>query len=359
MCRQGITSILHRLHDPNALNFQKKSTKMLYRTSALCIGLLVSSAQAWVSPASAIKTNGFASATSSTSNLKMADNFDETRGGTYSIADQVARFANAKETNNERYLDIDSVYNGGELSGKRVLVTGGNRGLGFEITKEAVSNGATVIVLCRSSNDELEELVGKWNVYSGVDVTDTEAVEKAMKKVKSDGGALDYVINNAGYFYEPKETILDDSLNFDEQLKQINICALGPLRVNAAAVHAGSLSEGAKLVVITSQAGSCEWRFTQNKDEGGDYGHHMSRAACNMAAVLASEELKKKGFSLVMLHPGFNRTEMTAKYKDIWDKEGAVEPSVGAKRVLYEAMKSSMETTGQFINCEDGLRIPW
>ena len=69
----------------------------------------------------------------------MADNFDETRGGTYSIADQVARFANAKQTNNERYLDIDSVYNGGELSGKRVLVTGGNRGLGFEITVTAIS----------------------------------------------------------------------------------------------------------------------------------------------------------------------------------------------------------------------------
>ncbi|KAL3918958.1 MAG: hypothetical protein SGILL_003997 [Bacillariaceae sp.] len=315
----------------------------------------------WLSPASAIKTNGFASAVAaSSSNLKMADkDFDETRGGTFSIADQTARFENAKATNNQRYLDIDSVYDGGEISGKRILVTGGNRGLGFEITKEAVSNGATVIVLCRSTNDELEELVGKWNVYSGVDVTDTAAVEKALKTIKSDGGALDYVINNAGYFYAPKEEILEDTLNFDEQLKQINICALGPLRVNAAAVHAGALAEDAKLVIITSQAGSCEWRFTQNKDEGGDYGHHMSRAACNMAAVLSSEELKKKGFSVVMLHPGFNRTEMTAKYKDIWDKEGAVEPSVGAKRVLYEAMKSSMETTGHFINCEDGLRIPW
>jgi NAD(P)-dependent dehydrogenase (short-subunit alcohol dehydrogenase family) len=277
----------------------------------------------------------------------------------FSIADQQQRFENAKKTNNQRYLDIASVYDGSELSGKRILVTGGNRGLGYEITKEAVSNGATVLVLCRSSNEELEELVGKWNVYPGVDVTDTEAVEKTLKKIKNDGGALDYVINNAGYFYEPKESILDHAMNFDEELKQINICALGPLRVNAAAVHAGALSEGAKLVVITSQAGSCEWRFTQNKDEGCDYGHHMSRAACNMAAVLASEELKKKGYSVILLHPGFNRTEMTAKYKDIWDKEGAVEPGVGAKRVLYEAMKSSMETSGQFINCEDGLRIPW
>jgi len=125
-------------------------------------------------------------------------NFDETRGGKYSIADQVARFNKAKEENNQRYLDISSVFNGGDLSGKRVLVTGGNRGLGYEITKELVAIGATVIVVCRSTNPELEKLVGQWNVYSDVDVTDTEAVKKIAKRVKSDGGDIDVVINNAG-----------------------------------------------------------------------------------------------------------------------------------------------------------------
>ena len=288
--------------------------------------------------------------------LNMAGDNDDAK---YSMPDQVKRFENAKETNNERFLDISTVYDGGELSGKRILVTGGNRGLGYEIVKEAVENGATVIVLSRSTNDELEGLVGKWNVYSGVDVTDNVAVDAALKRIKSDGGELDYVINNAGYFYEPNEKILDASLNFDEQLKQINICALGPLRVNAAAVNAKALADDAKLAIITSQAGSCEWRKTQNKDEGGDYGHHMSRAACNIAGVLQAEELRKKGYSVVLIHPGFNRTEMTAKYKEIWDEEGAVMPNIGAKRVLYEAMKSSIETTGSFVNAEDGLQIPW
>lgn len=314
--------------------------------------LAVTNVVAWVAPAQA------RASFTSKSQLAMAD-FDETRGGTYSIADQVARFANAKKENNERFLDIKSVYDGGDLSGKRVLVTGGNRGLGLEITKELVAIGATAIVVCRSSSKELSQLVGKWNVYDGVDVTDTDGVNKAMKRVKSDGGDIDMIINNAGYFYDPCEKILEDSLNFEEQLKQINICGLGPLRVNAAAVNSGALAEGAKLVIITSQAGSCEWRATQNKDEGGDYGHHMSRAACNMAGVLQAEELRQKGYSVILLHPGFNRTEMTAKYKEIWDIEGAVEPSEGAKRVLYEAIKSSMETTGQFINCEDGKQIPW
>merc|ERR1711935_48063 len=296
-----------------------------------------------------ITTRSFAARTPTL--LNMADE--------YSIPDQVQRFANAQAENNERFLNIDSVYNGGEIMGKRILVTGGNRGLGYEIVKQAVADGATVIVVCRSTNSDLEELVGKWNVYAGVDVTDNVAVDNALKKIKSDGGALDFVINNAGYFYEPNEKISDASLNFDEQLKQINICALGPLRVNAAAVNAKALADGAKLVIITSQAGSADWRKVQNKDEGGDYGHHMSRAACNIAGVLQAEELRSKGFSVILLHPGFNRTEMTAKYKEIWDIEGAVEPSEGAKRVLYEAIKSNMETTGQFINCEDGKQIPW
>ena len=50
---------------------------------------------------------------------------------------------------------------------------------------------------------------------------------------------------------------------------------------------------------------------------------------------------------------------MTAKYAEIWDKEGAVEKEEGAKRVLHEVQRASMETSGQFINAEDGLQIPF
>ena len=50
---------------------------------------------------------------------------------------------------------------------------------------------------------------------------------------------------------------------------------------------------------------------------------------------------------------------MTKKYEHIWEVEGAVDPSTGAKRVLYEVINNGMEETGSFINCEDGLIIPW
>lgn len=278
---------------------------------------------------------------------------------TQSIADQVARFAHAKETDNTRVLDIDQFFDASQFKGKNVLVTGGNRGLGFQLTTLLVQSGANAIVTCRRSNEDIEKLVGKDNVLDGVDVTDDAALCAAFHKLSARGKLLDVVINNAGYFYNSEEMVTNDSLNFEEQIKQINICGIGPLRVNNAAIVNKALAPNAKLIIITSQAGSVEWRAIQNKDKGGDYGHHMSRSCCNMAAVLLSEEVKKMGYSVHLLHPGFNRTEMTKKYADIWDIEGAVEPVVGAKRVLYEISKANMETTGKFVNCEDGLVIPW
>jgi len=269
----------------------------------------------------------------------------------YSIADQVARFERAKSEQNERYLNIASVFDGSYLKGQRVLITGGNQGLGLAITKELVKQGAEVVVVGRRSCPELDEL--DVQVVTGVDVTDDDAIENKMIPAL-DGKPVDILINNAGYFWSEQETL--ENINMEEDAKQIAICALGPLHVSGRLARKG-LVKG-KIVIISSQAGSAEWRLVQNP-EGGDYGHHMSRAACNIAGVLLSQELKSKNIPVVMLHPGFNRTGMTKKYAAIWDKEGAVDASEGAMRVLHEVGSISMDTTGKFINCEDGLLIPW
>ena len=275
---------------------------------------------------------------------------------THSLPDQIARFARAKEEKNERYLDIDTVYDGSALKGKRMLVTGGNRGLGLKIVQQAVADGAHVVVVGRKSSDELDALGSSGTVITGVDMCDDAAVKALPDRV---GAPVDYVINNAGYFPGTAEGETLASMDFPEQLKQIDVCAVGPLRISSALYNAGKVSkDGGKIIIVSSQAGSVDWRFTQCP-EGGNYGHHMSRAACNIGGVLLALELKKAGVAVVLLHPGFNRTEMTAKYSHIWDIEGAVESSVGAKRVLYESLRATMEQTAKFINCEDGLEIPW
>lgn len=303
----------------------------------------------------------------------------------------VARFERAKSENNERFLNIDSVFgephpldifsvtstvtpgtrrhltflhlepspDGAYLKGLRVLVVGANRGLGLAITKELVDQKAEVIATCRADPGELPALEGV-EVIHGVEVQSEDSCNTMADKLTE---PVDILIVNAGYFPNLHETLTDEAnpMNFAEELKQIDVCAVGPVRCVYALHQKKKLkTDGtSRVVVISSQAGSAEWRFTQNKDEGGDYGHHMSRAACNIACVLMSEELKKHQIPVAMLHPGFNRTDMTAKYAEIWDREGAVEKEVGAKRVLHEVGRVSIETTGRFINCEDGLQIPF
>jgi NAD(P)-dependent dehydrogenase (short-subunit alcohol dehydrogenase family) len=83
------------------------------------------------------------------------------------------------------------------------------------------------------------------------------------------------------------------------------------------------------------------------------------QAAANMMSVLLAQELKAKGIVVAILHPGFNKTSMTKKYEAIWEIEGAVDPSIGAKRVIHEIGHFDMSKTGTFVNCEDGLLIPW
>lgn len=286
--------------------------------------------------------------TASPTQLAMSSSSDR-----YTIPDQPARFARAKAEDNRRYLDIETVYDPSYLKGKRVAVTGANRGIGLALAKELTAQGGRLVAICRSSSPELDALNPE-EVVTGIDVTSDEACDGIAGKVT--GGAIDILVNNAGYFYEPEEKL--DSINYKEDWKMIDICALGPLRVSSNLVNAGLMEEGSRVVIITSQGGSVDWRTTQNPT-GGDYGHHMSKAAANMMSVLLSQELKGKKIAVGILHPGFNKTDMTAKYAEIWEVEGAVDSSVGAKRVFHEIGLVNMETTGKFINCEDGLEIPW
>ena len=188
----------------------------------------------------------------------------------YSMADQEARFSKAKMEQNQRFLEIDSVYDPAFLKGKRVAITGANRGLGLALATAASEAGAQLIAIVRSTSDELVAL-NPAELILGIDATDDEETAKLSTKIQ--GGPIDFLINNAGYFKKEVEKL--DTLDFQDELKTIDICAIGPLRVTASLINGGLLNEGSKVVVITSQGGSVTWRPTQCP-EGGDYGHHVS-----------------------------------------------------------------------------------
>lgn len=159
-------------------------------------------------------------------------------------------------------LDVESFYDPAYLKGKTALVTGGNRGLGLAITNELVAQGANVYITSRNPVN-----IPGVQVISDIEMTTNDCGDKLAKSLK--GQNIDILINNAGYFYEPVEKI--DSLNFEEELKMIDICAVGPLRVSSGLFNAGLLHEGSKIAIISSQGGSIEWRSTQNPTGIFDY----------------------------------------------------------------------------------------
>lgn len=211
--------------------------------------------------------------------------------------------------------------------------------------------GADVIITSRTPAPALDSL---FQVITGIDVQNNDSGRQLAAALNNK--KIDILVNNAGYFYEPVEKM--DSLNFDEEMKMIDICAVGPLRISSGLYNAKLLSKGSKIIMITSQGGSTSWRFTQNPT-GHDYGHHMSKSAANMMSVLLAQEMKAAGIAVGILHPGFNKTDMTKKYSHIWEIEGAVDASVGAKRVIHEIGLLDMSRSGKFYNCEDGLEIPF
>ena len=96
---------------------------------------------------------------------------------------------------------------------------------------------------------ELSE-AGCAQVITGVDVTNLDAVTRMAGEVE--GGPLDVVINNAGYFTSHHETV--DDMDFGEEMLQIDVCALGPLRISTELRKAEACSVAQKLSLISSQA---------------------------------------------------------------------------------------------------------
>ena len=108
------------------------------------------------------------------------------------------------------------------------------------------------------------------------------------------------------------------------------------------------LSKGSKVILVSSESGSITLRH--EKEGGGNYGHHASKAALNMVGKLLSLDLKEKGVIISIVHPGFMRTEMTAGvgFDKYWDDGGAVTPDEAAKSMIGWAEKLDIGKTGEY-----------
>lgn len=179
---------------------------------------------------------------------------------------------------------------------QRVLVTGANRGIGLELCKQLAGRGDEVIAVCRKSSAKLAAVGVR--VETGVDITSSEDLQALANRCK--GQSIDVLINCAGIL----ESTSLDSLDIDSIRRQFEVNAIGPVLVTNSLLPL--LQSGSKIAIITSRMGSIA-----DNDSGGSYGYRMSKCAVNMAGKSLAIDLRDRGIAVVLLHPGWVRTEMT------------------------------------------------
>ncbi len=216
------------------------------------------------------------------------------------------------------------------------VVTGANRGIGLELCRQLHARGESVVAGCRTTSSELAAI--GCTVAERVDVA-RDDVGTRLERALGDR-SVDVLVCNAGVLL--RESV--DTLDFHGVRLQFEVNALGPLRVVSALLP--RLGNGAKIALISSKAGSIG-----DAPSGGLYGYRMSKAALNMAAANLAHELAPRGISVLALHPGFVRTEMT-------HGAGSIDPPESAAGLIARIDELDASRSGRFVH-QDGSDIPW
>lgn len=189
---------------------------------------------------------------------------------------------------------------GAAESAGTVLITGANRGLGYEFARQFSERGYHVIGTARSPGEAgvLDDLGVR---VEQLDVADTGSVRAMARRLK--GVPVDILINNAGII-GPRASSLSQ-LDVDALDKTWQVNSLGPMRVTRALLDNLEQGKAKKIINITSNLGS----LTMNSG-GGLYGYRMTKTALNMFTGTLAAELGGRGYICIVLHPGWVQTDM-------------------------------------------------
>jgi NAD(P)-dependent dehydrogenase (short-subunit alcohol dehydrogenase family) len=215
------------------------------------------------------------------------------------------------------------------------LITGANRGIGYEYCRQLLKRGERPIAICRSSSPELDALGIR--VIAGVDLT--QAADVALLQDQLGGEHIDVLINNAGII--ERVTLAD--LDLESIRRQFEVNAIAPLHLTRSLL--GNLAPGAKVVMMTSRMGSIE-----DNTSGGSYGYRMSKVALCMAGKSLAHDLLPQGIAVAILHPGLVQTRMTGF--------SGITTETAVRGLLARIDELTLENTGTFWH-SNGEVLPW
>ena len=217
------------------------------------------------------------------------------------------------------------------------LITGSNRGIGLELSKQLHERGDYVIATCRNASEELKNF--GVNIIENVDISSGHSITKLKSKLRDI--RLDCLIHNAGIAeYNSFQDLDPESIK-----KQFDINALSPLCMTRSLIKL--LNKNSKIAFITSRMGSID-----DNTSGSSYGYRMSKVALSMAAKSLSIDLIKKEIFVGILHPGLVSTRMTGFTNN------GISPKESAKGLLERIDSLDESNSGKFFHA-NGDTLPW
>ena len=245
------------------------------------------------------------------------------------------------------------------LEGKVAIVTGGTRGIGFEIVRKYLANGAKVVLFGSRQEtvdkalEKLKEENSQWEVDGMLPkLTDASEVEKAILAVKEKFGKIDILVNNAGisqntplYNYTPEE--------FDKAIS-LNVNALFYAILPAARIMK---EQGGGCIINTSSMVSIS-------GQPAGVGYPTSKWAVNGMTISLARELGKDKIRVNAVAPGVTKTDMVAALpQQMVDAISAKipfgrpgEPEEVANAFLYLASDLAGYVTGEILSVDGACR---
>jgi NAD(P)-dependent dehydrogenase (short-subunit alcohol dehydrogenase family) len=214
------------------------------------------------------------------------------------------------------------------------VVTGANRGIGYEICRQLAGRGYHVILAARdvekgrlSAERLRSELGSKGRVDAAhLDVSDAESIREFSRFLTSEYGKLDVLVNNAGVLLDPDEVrgggSAGSSLNIgvDTIRRTMETNVYGPFQLLQAFSGLLGKSGHGRVVNISSGMGQL------SEMNGGYPAYRISKTALNAVTRIFSEELRPSGVLVNSVCPGWVKTEMGGTGADREVSEGADTP---------------------------------
>jgi NAD(P)-dependent dehydrogenase (short-subunit alcohol dehydrogenase family) len=211
------------------------------------------------------------------------------------------------------------------------LVTGANRGIGFEIARQLAAMEIFVLMGARdeAKGREAAERLTAGNLKASfiqLDMADPESIRGAVEQIENRHGRLNILVNNAGIAPDKGRSVLDVPLDVLEAAFRTN--ALGPLLLGRAVVPLMRSNRYGRIVNVSSSMGSLAAMAGASSEEAAMRvpSYRLSKTALNAVTTLLAMELRDDPILVNSACPGWVRTDMGGEKAPLSPEQGADTP---------------------------------